>query len=146
MFGLRRDTCRNKLAHVLDKELFSKCLEFMTRIKHSRHSKTPTGQLSKFHRLEHKYNGGFNSYTRTNHHVEVISYTKHSVNTYNSNIHNKKQPCRQQQQQWGQMQWQNKGKWVINMFSTHLMEAQGLLLVRGPNFAKVPKHPLKENM
>ena len=50
MFGMRRDTCRNKLAVILDKELLKQCLEFMFRIKQARHLKTLTRQLSKFGR------------------------------------------------------------------------------------------------
>ena len=50
---MRGDTCRNKLADILDKELFNDCLEFMVRIKQARHVKIITRQLSKFDRLQH---------------------------------------------------------------------------------------------
>ena len=37
-----------------------------------------------------------------------------------------------------------RAKWVVNLSSSPLTEAQETLLARGPNFSIVPKCPLKE--
>ena len=51
MFGMRRDSYRNKLADISDKELFNECLEFIFRIKQARHLKILTRQLNKFGKI-----------------------------------------------------------------------------------------------
>ena len=82
MIGMRRGTCRNKLAVVLDKdkELFSQCLEFMLRIKEARHLKILTRHLRKFDRLQHKHFRGVLSYSNNN----VNNSSLHNRNTHNS--------------------------------------------------------------
>ena len=35
----------------------------------------------------------------------------------------------------------DSNKWVINLSSTHLSQAQGYLLAKGPNYAVIPKNP-----
>ena len=143
MFGLRRDTFRNKLAGIWNKELFNECLEFITRFKHTRHFKTLTRQLSKFDRLQHKYNGGFFLYTWMNHHIDVCSYTRHNVNTYNSNIQNKNNHVgdnnigNNNSNSGDRYNDNTKEKWVINMYSTHLTEVQ-IVSGQGPQFCDGP--------
>ena len=90
MFGMRRDTCRNKLADILDKDLFNECLEFMFRIKQARHQKILTWQFNMFDRLQHKSHKGILPYFKRVHNINC-----HNGNTYNSN-NNK---------QWQQWQW-----------------------------------------
>ena len=54
--SLRKDTCINKLANILDKELFRECKEFMVRIRQARHLKNLTREVNKFDRFQHKNN------------------------------------------------------------------------------------------
>ena len=41
----------------------------------------------------------------------------------------------------GDVTWNNNSKWVRNILSTPLTEAQEKILLQGPNFAIVPKSP-----
>ena len=54
MFGIQRDTCKNKLNGILDKETMEECVEFIKYIRESRHIKTPERQTLKFNQLCHK--------------------------------------------------------------------------------------------
>ena len=48
MFGTQRDTCKNKLSDILDKETMEECVKFINYIRESRHIKTLERQTLKF--------------------------------------------------------------------------------------------------
>ena len=90
LFGMRKDTCRNQLAVIFDKELFRECLKLNSRIKLAGHLMTLTRQLRKFDRLQHNYYG-VHSYNHK--HVHTISLLHRnfyisSNNTGNDNTKN----------------------------------------------------------
>ena len=58
MFKLLRDTCKNQLESIIDKETMEKCNDFIETRRELRHLKTLGQHLSKFKRLCHDYTGG----------------------------------------------------------------------------------------
>ena len=70
MLKTKRDTCRNKLATVLnmDQQLFSECLVFIDKIKLVRHFKTFSRHINKFNILQQKHHRGIHS--RQNNHIQ----------------------------------------------------------------------------
>ena len=78
MCSISKDTCKNKLANILDKELLRECQEFVVRIRQARHLKTLSRQLHKFDQLQHKNNVGVCLY--------AIKYrNRDNNNIYNNN-------------------------------------------------------------
>ena len=142
MFGRRRDTCTNKLAAILDKELFKKCLEFMFRIKQARHLKALSRQLCEFDRLQYKHYGCVCSYTSN--HVHNIGLHNRNVHNSSSNAgsdNNDNNSDNRNSSHRGDSDRNNddaKMKWVVSMSNTPLTEVQRSLLARGAQFCGGP--------
>ena len=142
---MRRDTCRNKMADILDNELFNACLEFMVRIKQARYMKN-----AKFDRLQHMYHGQFHPYSspingcvhNSNNYVR-----NNENNTYNDNGNsNENNNDINNSNHRGERNINIINRWIINMSSTSIIEAQRTLLARVSNFMVAPRYPIKRRI
>ena len=116
-----RDTCRKALQDQISNFYFEECLRFIERVKESRHQIVQKRQMSKIERLlqrnreiwpqEHAKNGCSKARFEEN----------RGTSTDNIKEYTK--------------------RWVKNLSSTPLTEAQFSLLAHGPNFAIAPRHP-----
>ena len=66
---------------------------------------------------------------------------KSKIRGGHSNIWEKQDGCSNIQDEQDEQHCKEDKKWVINVSSTPLTEAQEKLLAHGPNYAIVPKHP-----
>ena len=138
MLKTKRDTCRNKLVTVVnrDKQLFSECLVFMDKIKQVRHSKTLGRHINKFNRLQQKHRG---ICCRQYYHVQQVSPTSNN----NRDVSLNRDSCNNNNKNNNLNMVDITKKWVLNVLSSPLTEAQTSLLAMGPKFMVVPRHPLK---
>ena len=149
-----RDTCMKTLQDQISDFQFQECSNFIERIKESRHQVVLKRQLSKFNCLWQRYRGvqsqehaedgcpnarlgkpreittevpqdPVSSTGRTSSQdLETSNPTKSSTSTNTD-----------------QMSKDYIRRWVRNLSSTPLTEAQFSLLAHGPNFAIAPRHP-----
>ena len=103
-----------------DQQLYSECIVFINKIKQARHSKTLLRHANKFNKLKLKQSQGgicihdrqFNNNNRTPTHSNYNNMNDNNHNTSMSDF---------------------TKKWVVNLSSTPLTEAQTSLLAWGPN-------------
>ena len=125
-----RDTCMKELQDQISNFYFEECIRFIERVKESRHQIVQKRQMSKFDQLwqrnreirpqEHAKNG--HSKARLEKNRELPS----NKSTNQTSTDNTKEFTK---------------RWVKNLSSTPLTEAQFSLLAHGPNFAIAPRHP-----
>ena len=124
MFSLQLDTCKIKLSKKIKEEDLRNCQDFIENRKEARHYKTMIRQKQKLERLCHRNSdeGGGCSNTPGDHTC---------INTVKPNVPPVNNTCTTN----------NNNKWVINISSRPLTQAQGILLAHGPNYVVVPKSP-----
>ena len=134
MFRTIRDTCKNQLESMVDKETMEECNKYIENRREQRHLKTLERHLSKFHRLCHGYTDGHsNSQHGENGHTNTYICTTTTTATTSTNQ--------------GDLRDNNtsnnntNGNWVRNFSKTPLTDAQQCLLAHGPNFVLVPREP-----
>ena len=125
MFSLQLDTCKTELEKKIKEEDLKNCKEFIEARREARHYKTMIRQKQKLERLCHK-----NSSKRGGHSNLHGNHT--CTNTENLGISPVNDTCNT-----------NTSKWVINISSKLLTQAQEKLLAHGPNYAVVPRSPPK---
>ena len=124
MFDIQRDTYKNKLGSMLNKETMEECTKFINLTREARHINTLERQTLKFNRLCHKNTGGHSN----------IQY----------GIHGKYGNYDFKQKQEDEMTTSDhvqKAKWVINISYKPLTAVQESLLAHGSNFAVVLRGP-----
>ena len=137
MFKELKDTCINNLNTILEDERMRECESFSKIRRKARHQKTLKRQLSKFERLCHRNTGGCSNDQDGTLHVWANN-TKGRNNMDQGPITTSVQGPTMQ----GLDTDENKENiWVRNLSKTPLTNAQEKVLVRGPNFAIVPKEP-----
>ena len=122
MFNLQLDTCKTNLAKKIKEQDLKNCEDFIEARREARHYKTMDRQKKKLERLCQKNStkrGG-----RSNQHGDHTC-----INTENLDI----SPADNSSN--------TTNKWVINISSKPLTQAQEKLLAHGPNYAVVPKSP-----
>ena len=127
-----RDTCMKELQDQISNFYFEECIRFIERVKESRHQIVQKRQMSKFGQLwqrnreiwpqEHAENG--RSKARLKKNREIPSNIADSTNQTSTD--NTKEFTK---------------RWVKNLLSTPLTEAQFSLLAHRPNFVIAPRHP-----
>ena len=138
MLKIQSVTCIEQLNEVLDRESIEECTQLIKEKRESRHLKTLERQKSKFDRLcqkSRKREGGCLNMQDGNHDHTCIDSTSEGergttqtdlATTTGENTNNNN----------------NKNNiWVRNISSTPLTKAQEKILLRGQNFAIVPKSP-----
>ena len=123
MFRLQLDTCITELAKKIKEEDLRNCEEFIETRREARHYKTMVRQKQKLERLCHK-----NSSKRGG--CSNLHGDHTCTNTVNSSISPVNNTCNT-----------NTNKWVINISSQPLTQAQEKLLAHGPNYVVVPRSP-----
>ena len=120
MFETQRNTGKNQLNSILDKETREECVKFINCKMESRHIKTLERQRIKFNQLCHRNRGGCSNIHHGEHgNHDLVTTTTTMAD--NPDVHKK--------------------KWVTNISSKPLTEVQESLLAHGPNFAIVPRNP-----
>ena len=123
MFETQRDTCKNQLSSILDKETMEECVKFISCIKESRHIKTLERQTLKFNQLCHRNTGCHSNLHHGEHgNHDQEQHEQHQALTTSV-------PDKSNSQ---------KNKWVISISSKPLTAVQESLLSHRPNFAIVP--------
>ena len=133
-----RDTCMKDLQDRISSFYFQECSKFIERVKETRHQRVLKGQLSKFDQLwqrtrgvrpqEHTENGHSNTRFNKQRETTTSDVSQDILETSNpttTDTTNK----------------EHTRRWVRNLSSTPLTEAQFSLLAHGPNFAVAPRHP-----
>ena len=119
-----RDTCMKELQDQISNFYFQECSRFIERVKESRHQTVQKRQMSKFDWLWQRNRG-----IRPQEHAEnghsKARLDKNREVPPNSTVNTKDFTKR----------------WVKNLSSTPLTEAQFSLLAHGPNFMIAPRHP-----
>ena len=125
MFNHQLDMCKTDLEKIIKEEDLKECQEFINTRREARHSKTIDRQKQKLNRLFHRNssNKGGHSNIHGNHAFKTTCETCISLVTTGTSTSN------------------NTNKWVINISSKPLTEAQEKLLAHGPNYAVVPRSP-----
>ena len=127
MLKQRKDTCIFQLEEKLDRESMEECRQFIKIKREARHLNTLDRQRNNLERLCQK-NRGAKSGCSNIHHGD------HS-NNVNRNTRQKFDNASPSQGQRSEI------KWVRNISSNPLTEAQVKLLSHRPNYAMVPKNP-----
>ena len=132
-----RDTCMNDLKEQISSFYFQECSKFIERVKETRHQTVLRKQLSKFYQLWQRYRG-----IRPQEHAEngcsnarfdkQRETTSPDVSQENPAISNQTTDTTTKEY---------IRRWVKNLSSTPLTEAQFSLLAHRPNFMIAPRHP-----
>ena len=136
--SLQRDTCRDQLARDLDEVTLRECQAFINRARETRSKSILECQKAKFNRLWHKTTGGhpkggssnvsryiliLTVATQTTHHLGPLHTSTLTTATTTTSTHLAPDTT--------------KAKWVKNITTKPLMEAQIFLLAMDPNYAVV---------
>ena len=130
MLEKRRDTCIFQLEEKLNRESMEECRQFIKIKREARHHNTLDRQRNKLERLCHKNRdakSGHSNFQHGNHNNKV------NKNTGQRNDITNTTPT---------LEDTREIRWVRNISSKPLTEAQVRLLSHGPNYAVVPKKPL----
>ena len=127
MLEKRRDTCIFQLEEKLDRESMEECREFIKIKREARHLNTLDRQRNKLERLCQKNRNAESGCSN-------IQHGDHS-NKVNKNTGQGNDTATPVQEETSDI------KWVRNISSTPLTEAQMKLLSHRPNYAVVPKNP-----
>ena len=120
-FNLQLDTFKNDLAKKIKEEDLKNCEDFIEARREVRHYKTMDRQKQKLEQLCQK-NSSERGGCSNQHGDHTCTNTENSGISPANNI-------------------SNTNKWVINISSKPLTEAQEKLLAHGPNYAMVPRSP-----
>ena len=126
----KRDTCITTLLEVFPKEIMEDCKRLIFLRREAYYIKVKRRQISKLERLCHKNRGGcpnkhdggqggHDENTRPNNYYTDLE-EKEKENTHDSEL---------------------KEKWVVNLSSQPLSQAEKSLLTHGPNYAVTSRHP-----
>ena len=129
MLEKRRDTCIFQLEEKLNRESMEECRQFIKIKREARHHNTLDRQRNKLERLCHKNRdakSGRSNFQHGNHSNKV------NKNTGQRNDITNTTPT---------LEDTREIRWVRNISSKPLTEAQVRLLSHGPNYAVVPKKP-----
>ena len=139
MFKELRDTCIHNLNTILEDERMRECESFIKIRREARHQKALKRQLSKFERLCHRNTGGRSHDQDGTLHVWANNIKGRNNMDQGPITTSIQGPSITTQ---GLDTDENKENiWVRNLSKTPLTNAQEKVLVRGPNFAIVPKEP-----
>ena len=141
LFMFNRNTCKNQLQEILDKEIMEECEDLIKRVIENRHKLVLERQKSKYKLLQQQKIGGRSNKrycTEGNAANTCIdgmnpSHNNNSnvINNSNSNVINNNN--------------NSIKKWVINLSDTPLTKNQEKLLARGPKFVIKPRQsPVEE--
>ena len=121
MFNHQLDTCKTDVGKIIKKEDLKECEEFINIRREARHYKTMDRQKQKLEWFCHTNSSkkGGSSNKHGNH--TCITTDNSGISPVNNNT--------------------NTNKWVINICSKPLTQAQEKLLAHGPNFALIPRSP-----
>ena len=122
-----RDTCMKDLQDQISCFYFQGCSKFIERVKESRHQTVMKRQLSKFDWLWQRYKG--------------IWPQEHAENGCSNTRFDKQRETSTNQALTDTTTKDFTRRWVKNLSSTPLTEAQFSLLAHGPNFMIAPRHP-----
>ena len=127
MLKQRRDTCIFQLEEKLDRESMEECWKFIKIKREARHLNTLDRQRNKLERLCQKNRIAKSGCSNIKHgnHSNNVNKNNWQRNDTASPVQGKRSDI----------------KWVRNISSTPLTEAQMKLLSHGPNYAVVPKNP-----
>ena len=132
-----RDTCMNALSEVFSKEVMEECAKLISLRREAYYIKVKQRQIAKLERLCHKNRGGHPNI----HHG--------STGGQNLNVNNQaRNPYISEDQQdqvirspGNQRSPSIKDRWVVNLSSQPLSQAERSLLTHGPNFAVTSRSP-----
>ena len=127
MFGAQRDTCKNKLSGILDKETMEECVKFINYTRESRHIKTFERETLKFNWLCHKITASCSNIHRGEHGNHDCEHKQQHERAITTPVQGKSNV--------------QKAKWAINISSKPLTAVQESLLSHAPHFAVVPRGP-----
>ena len=141
MLKLQVDTCINLLETNLDRKSMDECYRFIYSKREKRHFQTMKCQLGKFETLQKqkqkldKNKGGLSK----QYHDQNTDQTNEDISDLNSNSSNNSNTSNNERDQ--RPKKDQSQKWVHNLSSTPLTDAQMKILSRGPNFAILPRNP-----
>ena len=146
-----RDTCIDELKDQISPFYFQESVKFIERVKETRNQLVLKRQLSKFDWLWQRFRGSHSKQLTTNGTNQVttnslsnILYREKRGNyTFNGprNTIYRGPPTTSTTTTDMTETKEYINRWVRNLSSTSLTEAQVSLLVHGPNFAVAPRHP-----
>ena len=150
MLKIQVDTCTYLLETNLEGKIMEECNRFIESKREKRHFQTKQHQIGKFNRLlqrkldqnkgghskQHVYQKKNCRTFGTTEHYNLDTYSNNSNNSNNMRDHTRpdKNKNLNKEEDHGR-------KWVHNLSSTPLTDAQKKILSRGPNFAILPKNP-----
>ena len=128
-----RDTCMKDLQDQISSFYFQECSRFIERVKETRHQTVQKRQLSKFDQLWQRYRG-----------IQPQEHAKNGCS--NARFDKQRETTQNNPESPNQTITETSTKeftrrWVKNLSSTPLTEAQFSLLAHGPNFTIAPRHP-----
>ena len=149
-----RDTCMKTLQDQISGFQFQECSNFIDRVKESRHQVVLKRQLSKFDHLWQRYRGVWpqehaedgHSNARLGKQRETTTEVPQDPVLSTTTVMPSSQDLETSNPTKTNTSTEEKSKehirrWVRNLSSTPLTEAQFSLLAHGPNFAIAPRHP-----
>ena len=129
MLKFQRDTCMNSLLDIFSEETMEECEKLINLRREAYCIKVKNRQILKFNRLCHKYRGGCPNIKHGRHGSQEI--TDSNIPSTNTVTSDKSKEASQDM---------NK-RWVVNLSSQPLTEAQTNLLAHGPHFTVTSKSP-----
>ena len=121
MFNHQLDTCKTDLEKLINKEDLKECQHFINTRREARHSKTMDRQKQKLEWLCHRNSSKRGGHSNTHGNHTCTTTDNAGISPINNNT--------------------NTNKWVINISSKPLTEAQEKQLAHRPNCAVVPRSP-----
>ena len=131
MLKIQVDTCINQLEITLNKKSMDECFKFIESKRELRHQQTMKCQIRKFERLKN-YSQIKDGCSKQHGNHDHTSHDHANKTTVISNKEDGKTNHERDQHQ--------DPRWVHNISSTPLTDAQMKVLSRGPNFAIVPQN------
>ena len=136
-------TCINELKDKIGPILLEECQVFIDKIREYRHRTVLERHLIKFERLYQKTKGGHSKQPSSGHsyHTGYRTQSK-AVNILPAATSSSGVIITTTTTTRDTAEDIDKDKWVINLSSAPLLQAQASLLAHGPGYAVTPKHPL----
>ena len=149
MLKLQVDTCIYLLETNLDGKIMEECNRFIESKREKRHFQIKQHQIGKFNRLQQQkldQNKGGHSKQHVYQVQNCLTHIITEENILDTKSNNSNQSNQRERRDPDKNKYINKEKdhdckWVHNLSSTPLTDAQKKILSRGPNFAILPKNP-----
>ena len=136
-----RDTCIKELQDQISNFYFQESSKFIERVKETRHQTVLKRHLSKFDRLWQRSRGVQPQEDTSNGHLNA-RFNNQRETTSPDALEDTLATTNQTTTDSDTTTKEYTRKWVRNLSSTPLTEAQFSLLSHGPNFTVAPRHPL----